>query len=120
MIMFLAGLFSGVLGGMGIGGGVLLIPALDFFTELTQQQIQGINLIYFIPSAFVAVIIHKKKGNIQTKKIKPLIIAAVIASIIGAIIALSIQSGTLKKLFAVFLLIMGVYEFTKGLKIKDR
>jgi len=118
MILFLAGLFSGVLGGMGIGGGVLLIPVLTFFTELSQQQIQGINLMYFIPSAAVAVIIHRKNGNLEVKKIKTVVSAAVLASIFGAVIALSLPSGTLKRLFAAFLLAMGIYELIKGFKIK--
>ena len=116
MIIFLSALFSGIFGGMGIGGGVLLIPALTMFTSMTQQQIQGINLIYFIPSALAAVLIHKKKGNLEVKSLKSFIVAAVIASAIGAFIALKMESDSLKKLFSVFLFIMGSYEIYKGVK----
>ena len=80
MILFLSSLFSGILGGMGIGGGTILIPVLTFFTDYTQQQIQGINLIYFIPSAAMAVIIHLKKGNIEKKIIKPIVFSSVPAA----------------------------------------
>ena len=40
------GFFSGIISGMGIGGGTILIPALLFLTEVNQQQAQGVNLIY--------------------------------------------------------------------------
>ncbi len=113
MILFLAGLFSGILGGMGIGGGTVLIPTLSFFTDLTQQQIQGINLIYFIPSALAAVIIHAKKGSIEKKGLTPMIIAAVIFSATGAFIAMFISGDLLRKLFAVFLFIIGIKELLK-------
>lgn len=113
MILFLSGLFSGILGGMGIGGGTVLIPALSFFTDLTQQQIQGINLIYFIPSALAAVIIHAKKGSIEKKGLTPMIIAAVIFSAAGAFTAMFISGDMLRKLFAGFLLLIGISELLK-------
>ena len=42
------GFFSGIISGMGIGGGALLIPAVVFFCKMSQQQGQFINLLYFI------------------------------------------------------------------------
>ena len=113
MTIFLAGLFSGILGGMGIGGGMVLIPVLTFFTDLTQQQIQGINLMYFIPSAAAALIIHVKKGNVEKSLLKPVIISSIPACVLGAFIATSIDGTILRKLFAVFMLISGIWEFFK-------
>ena len=57
------GFFSGIISGMGIGGGTILIPALLFLTEVNQQQAQGVNLIYFIPTAVMALITHRKNGH---------------------------------------------------------
>ena len=57
----LIGFLSGIISGMGIGGGTILIPALLFLTDITQQQAQGINLIYFIPTALTALMTHQKQ-----------------------------------------------------------
>ncbi|MGN0134608.1 MAG: TSUP family transporter, partial [Anaerotignum sp.] len=59
------GFFSGIISGMGIGGGTILIPALLFLTGIDQHQAQGVNLIYFIPTAITALITHQKKGNLS-------------------------------------------------------
>ena len=59
------GFFSGIISGMGIGGGTILIPALLFLTEVNQQQAQGVNLIYFIPTAVVALIAHRRIGTLR-------------------------------------------------------
>ena len=54
----LAGLFSGILGSMGLGGGAVLVIYLSLFTETKQLTAQGINLLFFIPIAAVSVIIY--------------------------------------------------------------
>lgn len=113
MIMFLIGLISGVITGMGIGGGTLLIPALAIFSELTQQQIQGVNLVVFIPASIAALVIHKKKGNIDMKKAKPLLLYGLIGAAAGAFLALYLDPAILRKIFAGFLLIIGIIEFRK-------
>lgn len=113
MKLFMIGFLSGIIGGMGIGGGTILIPSLIFFTTLTQQQAQGINLIVFIPVALVALIIHYKENNIEFNYIKWIILGGTIGSIIGSLIALNIDSSSLKKYFGFFLLFIGAYELTK-------
>ena len=55
---------SGIVGGMGMGGGTLLIPVLTIFFKFNQQNAQGINLLVFIPMSIVAVIIHMKNNLI--------------------------------------------------------
>ena len=113
MIMFFIGLFSGVITGMGIGGGTLLIPALAIFSDLTQQQIQGVNLVVFIPASIAALVIHKKKGNIDMKKAKPLIWFGLLGAAAGAFLALYLDPGILRKIFAGFLFIIGIIELRK-------
>ena len=51
MILILIGLISGIISGMGIGGGTILIPALTIILSMEQNTAQAINLIYFIPTA---------------------------------------------------------------------
>ena len=47
VLLAVIGLLSGIISGMGVGGGTILIPALVMMTDISQQGIQGINLIYF-------------------------------------------------------------------------
>lgn len=111
MIEVLIGVAAGIIGGMGIGGGTILIPGLVFFLQVEQQIAQSINLLSFIPAAALAVFIHNKNKNIEKVILKPLIFAGVIGAVIGSLIAVKLNPLILKKLFAGFLLIMGVYEF---------
>ncbi|MCL2215875.1 MAG: sulfite exporter TauE/SafE family protein [Defluviitaleaceae bacterium] len=112
----LAGLAAGVVSGMGIGGGAILIPALTIFLGIGQQQAQHINLLYFLPTAALALRIHKKEGNIEKKGLLPLILWGLPGSICGALIAVKIDANYLRKGFAIFLLAMAAYEITKGYK----
>ena len=63
----LAGLFSGIIGGMGLGGGAVLIMYLAVFTDTSQLKAQGINLLFFIPIGTLAVIIYAIKKKIKWK-----------------------------------------------------
>ena len=111
MLLIIIGLFSGIIGGMGIGGGTILIPAMIILTDLTQQQAQGVNLLSFIPVAITALFTHFRNKNIETKLCPPLIIFGVIGALIGSLLAVNLPSNLLRKLFGIFLLIMGIYEF---------
>ena len=110
------GFFSGIISGMGIGGGAILIPSVIFFCNLSQIEAQYINLIYFIPTAISALILHNKNNNIEKKIIKPLIIYGILGAILGSFLALlikSINENILMKFFGVFIGIMGIIELFK-------
>ena len=113
MMYVVIGLLSGVISGMGIGGGAILIPALCFFMNLGQQQAQSINLLFFIPTAIVAIIKHKKEGNIDFSLVKPVIIFGILGAIAGSMLAVNMDGDILRKLFGGFLLIMGFWEIFK-------
>lgn len=110
MKFFLIGILSGIISGMGIGGGTILIPALIIFGNLSQQESQGINLIVFIPVAIAALIVHIKQDSIDLKLAIWIIISGIFGAILGSKIALKINSNTLRKFFALFLLVIGIYE----------
>lgn len=118
MKLFIIGLLSGIISGMGIGGGSILIPSLVLFTNLKQQQAQGINLIVFIPVSIVALIVHFREKNIEFKFSKWIIIGGVAGAILGSILAIKTNPDSLKKYFASFLLFIGLYEFFKKDKPK--
>lgn len=110
MLVVLIGFFSGIIGGMGIGGGTILIPSLIFFLGTEQHTAQSVNLLSFIPTAAVAILIHLRKKSIEKKLVIKLILLGVIGAVIGSFIAVSLNSELLKKFFAGFLLLMGLYE----------
>lgn len=116
MLAILIGFFSGALGGMGVGGGMLLIPAARIFMNLSQQAAQALNLYCFIPASACAIIVHLKNKRIELKKALPIILTGVPFSLIGAYISTQISSSLLSRLFGGFILIFGVREIIYGLK----
>ena len=67
IVTIIAGLLSGIISGMGIGGGAILIPALLLISDISQKTAQGINLVYFIPTAIFVLIIHLKNKSVEIK-----------------------------------------------------
>ncbi|SHK37409.1 TSUP family transporter [Tepidibacter formicigenes] len=113
MLIFI-GLLAGIIGGMGIGGGTILIPSLLFLTSINQKIAQSVNLLSSIPMTIFALIFHIKNKNIEYSIILPIIISGIIGAIVGSMISSNLDSQTLRKIFGVFLFIMGVYEIKKG------
>ncbi|MFZ5968141.1 MAG: TSUP family transporter [Bacillota bacterium] len=111
MIFLIIGFLSGIIGGMGIGGGTILIPSLIIFTTVTQQQAQSVNLLSFIPVASIALFTHFKNKNVETKLCLPLIGLGIIGALSGSFLAVTLPSTLLRKLFGIFLFFMGIYEF---------
>lgn len=112
MLIVVIGLFSGIISGMGIGGGTILIPSLIIILNINQQIAQSVNLLTFIPTAGVALITHIKRKNIDVKLALKLTGAGIAGAICGAFLASIIYSDILRKLFGIFLLLMGIYEIT--------
>ncbi len=117
-VQIITGLFSGIISAMGIGGGTILIPSLTMFSNINQHIAQGVNLLFFIPTAITALIIHKKNGNLEIKTAIPLILWGLIGASCGSFLALSLKAEILRKIFGIFLFIMGGYEIFKGFKGK--
>lgn len=116
--LFLIGLISGVISGMGIGGGAILIPALTLIFDFEQKMAQNINLLYFIPTAIIAIFVHSKNKNIETKGLLKIIIFGIVGAIIGSVIAINLKGEILRKIFGWFLLFMGISEMFKKEKEK--
>ena len=112
--VLLAGLLAGIVSGMGIGGGAILIPVILWVTDVTQQQAQGVNLLYFLPTAAVALVTHVKNGNVETPVAKSLIWTGLLGAAAGALLALWLEGELLRKLFGGFLFAVGLAELYKG------
>jgi uncharacterized membrane protein YfcA len=113
MIVFISGILAGIISGMGIGGGVLLIPALVFFAGASQHTAQGANLLFFIPTALTALVIHIRNRHIDFRLALPVIITGLLGAYAGAGLAFYLSDPALKKYFGIFLLIMGIYEILR-------
>lgn len=106
----LAGIFGGIIGGMGMGGGTLTIPILTIFLGFEQLSAQGINLIAFLPMSVVALIIHMKNHLVAYKQTWLLALVGSIFSLLGAIVANKMPNIALKKMFAVFLIGLAIWQ----------
>ncbi|TMI63006.1 MAG: sulfite exporter TauE/SafE family protein [Bacteroidetes bacterium] len=105
LLLLAIGLAAGILSGMvGVGGGLIVVPALVFFMGFTQHQAQGTSLgLLLLPVGILAVINYYNKGNIDIKVVLIMSLAFVLGGWVGSKIALSVNQETLKKIFAVFL-----------------
>ena len=108
--LVLIGFFGGILGGMGMGGGTLLIPLLTIGLKISQQNAQAINLIAFLPMSIFALIVHCKNKLVKFKFALPVILAGIISSVGGALLATKIDSSNLKVWFGIFLIIVGMLQ----------
>ncbi len=115
-MIFVASMISGAIGGMGIGGGVVLIPVLTAFFGIAQKNAQYINLLYFVPVAVCALIVHARAGRVEWKKVVYMAVGGVLGAIPGSYLAQAISTALLKRLFGVFLFIIGINQ----LKTKDK
>ena len=104
---------TGVLSGMGIGGGSLLIIILVSLMGYNQQKAQGINLIYFLPTAASALIIHLKNKNIDKRSAIIISLSGIVTSAAASLLALKMSPGLLKKCFAILVLIAGLSELLR-------
>lgn len=107
---------TGITASMGLGGGFILVIYLTIFAQMPQLAAQGINLIFFLPIAAFSLIFHAKNKMIETSVILPSIIFAVIGVFIGVWGANLLGSEWLTKVFAVFVLLVGVRELITAFK----
>ena len=107
----LIGLAGGIASGLfGVGGGVIMVPAMLFFTTLAlrdAQQAIGTSLVVIIPTALVGMLRHHTLGNIKWSVALILIPTAILGGWIGASLTREISSANLKRLFGGFLILVG-------------
>ena len=112
----LAGLFSGILGSMGLGGGGILILYLSLFTNTPQLTAQGINLIFFIPIGLLSVVIYSFKKQIKWRITLKISLFGIIGACIGFYLAKLLGGEITSKIFGCFLIITGIIQLFKKIK----
>lgn len=104
------GFVSGIVSGTGMGGGTILIFLLTFWCELQQHIAQATNLIFFIPTSIVAIIVNIKNKNIDLKTATIISIFGILGAIIGANLSVHTDVNVLRKFFGVFLAVIAIHE----------
>jgi len=126
LILILVGLAAGTLSGLvGVGGGIIIVPALVFFLGFSQQAAQGTSLgLLLLPVGILAVINYYNKGFIDLKVVGIMCAAFVLGGWLGSKLALSLSQDLVKKIFAIVLFYTafkmmgwdeGIFKWLKGL-----
>ena len=106
----LAGLLSGALGAMGLGGGGVLVIYLTLVAQMEQTTAQGVNLLLFIPCALLALIPYCRKKLICWKIALPAILFGLVGAFAGVWLSGMLDPSLLRKLFGGMLLLIGLRE----------
>jgi len=110
IILLCVGLAAGCLSGLvGVGGGIIIVPALIYFLGFSQQMAQGTSLaMLLLPTGILGVMNYYQQGLVDWKV--ALIIAGsfVLGASLGSKVAISLDQNMVKKIFAAFMVLMGV------------
>ncbi len=117
MIEVLTGVVSGIVSGLGMGGGTILILIFTVFLNVEQHIAQATNLIFFIPTAIIAIYINKKQKLLDLKTGMIIGISGIFGAIIGAFISNKLNSNNLKRVFGIFLVIITIHEIYSYVKL---
>ncbi len=110
VLLLITGIVAGfIAGGFGVGGGIIIVPALLFMFGLSQHEAQGTSFaVLLFPIGILGVWNYYRKGFVNTKFVVILVIAFVLGSYLGSLLSVHLPARTLKKAFAVLMLIAGI------------
>ena len=108
LLPLLAGFGTGILSAWGVGGGTLLLLIMTLFLGVEQTAAQGINLLYFLPTAGAGLLFHRKNGLLDKAAIRQAVPAGLVTAAAAVWLATAVDTEVLRKPFGVFLLFTGV------------
>ena len=120
LVSILIGIATGVISGFGIGGGSLLVLYLTAVSHLPQQTAGGINLLYFIGCAPIALIGHAKNHFVEWRAVLWCSLTGIAAAVAVSFIADGIDPNWLHRLFGLLLLYIGAKELRYNKKINNK
>jgi uncharacterized membrane protein YfcA len=108
LLLMAIGIVTGIMAGMlGIGGAIIMIPALVYLMGFNQQMAQGTSLAVMLPPiGIIAAFNYWKAGQVNIKFAIILAVAFIIGSYFGSKLALNLPQSVLKKIFGVLLLLV--------------
>lgn len=110
LVVGLVGFLSGLTASLGLGGGFVLLIYLTAIANVDQMQAQGMNLVFFLPIAALSLWLHARHGLVDKAPLWPAVLTGIAGAVAGALIAFGMQTHWLSKLFAGFILVIGVKE----------
>ncbi len=110
MILLIIGLLAGILSGIvGVGGGIIIVPALVLFISMSQHEAQGTSLaVLLLPVGIFAVYNYYKAGYVDIKMTLIIASSFLIGGYFGSKIAISMDQNMLKKIFGGFLFLIAL------------
>lgn len=107
IILIIIGVAAGILSGLvGVGGGLIIVPALVYFVAFSQKEAQGTSLgILLLPVGILAVMQYYQKGYVDIKVVLIVSAGFLIGGWLGSKLAVSLPVATIKKIFAIFMLL---------------
>jgi uncharacterized membrane protein YfcA len=110
LILILIGLLGGLLAGtLGVGGGLIIVPSLVFILGLSQHQAQGTSLAMMLaPIGILAALNYYREGYVNIRYAAILALAFILGAWLGSVISINITGLTLKRMFGVLMLIVGI------------
>lgn len=112
------GFGTGILSAWGVGGGTLLLLIMTLFLGVDQVTAQGINLLYFLPTAGAGLFFHRKNALLDKNALKKATPPGIAAAAAAALLATAVDVEILRKPFGVFLLFNGVMMLRQGKRQK--
>lgn len=111
----LIGLFAGVFGGLfGIGGGVVMVPAMVYILGFSQQKAQGTSLaVFMLPVAILGFLNYYKKGEADLTGGAIMAAGVFCGMFLGSKLALALEEGIMRKVFAGLLVLVAIQLFLK-------
>ena len=110
ILLILIGLAAGFLSGLvGIGGGVIIVPALVILLGFSQKLAQGTSLgILLLPVGIFAVMNYYKQGYLNVNYVAIVAATFVLGGFLGSKLALSLSDEKMKKIFAVVMMLIAI------------
>ena len=110
LIIIVVGIAAGILSGLvGVGGGIIIVPSLIYFIGFSQKTAQGTSLgLILLPVGILGVLQYYKQGHVDFRVVAILAIGFLAGSYFGSKIALTLPQETVKKIFAVFLILVAL------------
>ena len=121
LILVIIGVAAGILGGLvGVGGGIIIVPSLVYFLSFSQKSAQGTSLgLLLLPVGIFGVMQYYKQGHVDLKVVLIIAIGFLAGSYFGSKIALSLPQETVRKIFAIMLLLIAFKMLFIDKKVKE-
>lgn len=115
-VAIVVGTVLGFLSGLGVGGGSILILWLTLVQNVPSETARLLNLLFFLPAALISILFRLKQQRFSPKNVLPAILSGCLTALLFSHLAARWDTGRMKKLFGLLLLVIGIQELRYGRK----